>query len=234
MTPVYQIEKHSVHLWHVFLPDLVARLADISACLGRDELARAARFHFEDHRVRFIIAHGVLRQLCAGYTGISPQDIVFATGERGKPSLKNNPFSLQFNMSHSHEMAVYAFTSGAAVGIDIEKMEENFDIAVARRFFSEKERAELFALSNEEQPRNFYRLWVGREALIKSVGGGIFSPQAEFSIDLSLQKQMILVARQDETHHIELQYVVIHPGYSCAVASSQITHQIICRQWQAF
>ncbi|HSW70077.1 MAG TPA: 4'-phosphopantetheinyl transferase superfamily protein [Gammaproteobacteria bacterium] len=220
------IEKHSVHLWQVFVPDLLAQLQDFFTILNQDEKERAMRFRFEEHSQRFIIARGVLRCILSRYTAIPAEKIEFITNARGKPYLKNN-LSVQFNVSHSHDWAVYALTKEAEIGVDIEKIETHFTEGVARKFFSPEEYTRLMNLSEEEKIPAFYRLWAGKEAVIKALGEGLYAPLAEFSLDLFQKVQTLKL----EKSQMYVEYFEAHPDYQSAFATSQEIKNRVFREW---
>jgi 4'-phosphopantetheinyl transferase len=225
------IKKHSVHLWWVFVPELLAHVEQFSQILSVEEMNRALRFRFDVHRQRYIIARSVLRQILQLYTGRSAQDIVFLHGERGKPYLQDNPLDLQFNVSHSHDMAVYAFTTQAEIGVDIEKIESHFSDGVAERFFSKDECGRLFELQKDLQTAAFYHLWAGKEAIIKALGEGLFVPLTSFSLDLHQQKQKIMLQHHAHEHVFHLEYFIAHSDYQSAFATAQSVEYIHNRQW---
>ena len=106
-----------VHAWCV---DLDAAGADGSVEMGglsADERARAARFHFERDRARYLRGHAAVRHLLAAYAGQEPHALVFARGAHGKPALAGT--ALEFNLSHSEGCAVLAVTRGRRVGVDV-------------------------------------------------------------------------------------------------------------------
>lgn len=229
MKPILKIEAYSVHLWQVYIPDLLPKIHDFTLLLDEIEMKRAKRFHFEIHRQRFIIARAVLRRILSIYTGIPPQNLVFTVGPRGKPYLSPNPLDLQFNISHSEGMAVYAMTSHVEIGIDIEKIEPRFNEEVAKRFFSSKEYAELMALPELERIPAFYRLWAGKESVIKALGEGLFVPLSDFSLDVSKSNQTIEFTHQGSTSSYYVEHFSARPGYQAALASSeQIKNVVFC------
>ncbi len=107
------------HLWLVELTADTDRLARCRALLSSDERARADRFHFERHRRRFSVARASLRRLLGRYVGADPGALAFLYGARGKPRLAQ-PTELEFNLSHSHELALVGVTRGIPLGIDVE------------------------------------------------------------------------------------------------------------------
>lgn len=223
-----KIEEHSVHLWQACVPELLSQIPAFSALLDENEIARAKRFHFDEHRERYIVARAVLRHILSEYTEILPDKIEFVLGPRGKPYLKENKWDLQFNVSHSHDQVVYALTNHLEIGVDIEKIEPHFDVEVAKRFFSPKEYAELMVLPEEKRISAFYHLWAGREAVIKALGEGLYAPLADFSLDLSKEAQTIQLINDD--YHVE--YFFVDEQYQAAFATPHIIQKVIHQQWK--
>src|SRR5262249_38435202 len=87
--------------------------------LSPQERARADRFRFEKDRNAFTIARGLLRIILGSYLQTTPSAIEFTYGSRGKPSVVSAR-PIQFNLSHSGDLAVYAITEGYEVGADVE------------------------------------------------------------------------------------------------------------------
>src|SRR5439155_11953646 len=108
--------------------------------LSSDEKARANRFHFLRDRNSFVAARGVLRELLAKYVDRGPRGLQFDYGPQGKPSLRANPEenSVQFNVSHSHGLALLAFARGRHLGVDVELIRPEFAVdEIADRYFSQ-------------------------------------------------------------------------------------------------
>lgn len=231
MNSTFSVQNHIVHLWRASLTELLPQEQDFRALLSSDELDRADRFRFEKHRQRFTIARGVLRSILALYTQELPQNISFSYGPRGKPALNNNTLKLQFNVSHSEDKAVYAFTREAEIGIDIEKIEPKFKDGVAKRFFSEQENHELLQLPETERVVAFYQLWAAKEALIKAVGEGLYVPLNGFSIDLSQKTQWINLEHHQRSQPFWLENFIVFDGFSSAFAMSQPVGHVITWEW---
>ncbi len=227
----YFIEKHSVHLWQVFLPDLLPQIEDFSRILNADEIKRAQRFRFDEHRHAFIVARGVLRQILSLYLQCDAETIAFTLGTRGKPYLSDAATQLQFNVSHSHDMAVFALTRASEIGVDIEKIEPRFNEGVAERFFSAEEYAALSALTNDKKISAFYHLWAGKEAIIKALGEGLYAPLSEFSVDISKPVQTIQILHQQKNYPYHLEYFSAHENYQSAFATLEPVKQIEYWKW---
>ena len=66
--------------------------------------------------------------------------------------------AVEFNLSHSHERVLYAFTSSGRIGIDVERIRADaVDIQIAKRFFSKTEAVSLASLQGADRSRAFFR-----------------------------------------------------------------------------
>ena len=112
------------------------QLEQCSMLLSPDERARAEHFHFERDRRRYTVARAALRTLLGKRTGLSPAAIVFSQTEQGKPYIGDAPAAINFNVSHSADMAICAISRSCVPGEDIEFLHRDIDgDAIARRFF---------------------------------------------------------------------------------------------------
>lgn len=152
--------------------------------LNRAEKARAAKFVFEKDRVRFIQTRGQLRHLCGRYLSQNPIDINFEYGEHGKPEIRGS--DLKFNVSHSHDLALYGFMRHHDIGVDVEYVKKSRDLeGIAKRFFSRQEQVLLEEVPQHEYEYAFYTIWTRKEAYIKATGQGLTQSLASFSVNLA-------------------------------------------------
>ncbi|HEY9646598.1 MAG TPA: 4'-phosphopantetheinyl transferase, partial [Chroococcidiopsis sp.] len=124
--------RDRVHVWMACLERSPADQTMLYGLLSADEQERAARFYFELDRQRFIASRGLLRQILGRYLDCDPQAIAFSYAERGKPLLMGDfggdpsgdkaPCAVQFNLSHSGAIALYAIGQDRRIGIDIEQI----------------------------------------------------------------------------------------------------------------
>jgi Phosphopantetheinyl transferase len=144
--------------------------------LADDERERAARFRFEKHQRRFILARAGLRRLLGDFLGIDSRTLQFNYAAHGKPALQMPalPFPLHFNLSHSGELALVAVSRQGPIGVDVEwiRSVKDADDLVAR-FFSNRENALFQKLPPVHKPEAFFNLWTRKEALLKATGEGI-------------------------------------------------------------
>lgn len=167
-----ELLQNDVHLWCSPLDLSSTQLSAFVSLLSCDEHAKAQRFRFDKHRRRYIIAHGMLRIILARYLKIEPQQVEFEYSSRGKPRILGT--NIQFNLSHSHEMALYGITDDCPIGVDIEQLRPMTDAAaIANRFFCATESAIIEGLTSPEQENAFFQLWTAKEAYLKATGEGL-------------------------------------------------------------
>ncbi|MDQ6665547.1 MAG: 4'-phosphopantetheinyl transferase superfamily protein [Acidobacteriota bacterium] len=180
-----KLTGRDVHIWPVSLP-ISAPGPDLPFLpfLSPDERERVARFQFERHRRAFTVARGALRVLLGHYLDTSPGGISFEYGPRGKPKLLE-PARVKFNVSHSGELAVFAFTLDGELGIDIEHVRPMPDMReIAVQYFCEEEAEELMALPDDVRERAFFLCWTRKEAYIKAMGDGLSTALNAFRVTL--------------------------------------------------
>ncbi|MFL5801639.1 MAG: 4'-phosphopantetheinyl transferase family protein [Roseiflexaceae bacterium] len=215
--------RGEVHVWRAVLVQPNPVVQALWRTLDQGERDRAERFRFQRDRERFIVAHGLLRTILGGYLGGAAGQLRFCYGAYGKPELAPEcGAALSFNLSHAHELALYAITRERAVGVDIEHMRPGIaDIAIAERFFSPHEVAALQALPNAERGLAFFTCWTRKEAYIKARGEGLSLALDQFEVSLTPGAPAALLdvaGDQRERDRWELQALDPGPGYVAALA----------------
>ena len=154
------LAEHEVHVWRAPLEMPASDREHLQQVLVDEELERARRFHFEKDRRHWIVAHAILRSLLGQYLGSDPRSLRFTSNSYGKP-LVAPPLAgkrLHFNLSHSGDLALYAFAYESEVGVDVEQMRAGIDYKeLASRYFSVRECAALDALPAALQEEAFFR-----------------------------------------------------------------------------
>jgi 4'-phosphopantetheinyl transferase len=224
------LDRGRIALWHLDLAGAADSEARWLELLSTDERERAGRFHFDRDRQHFCAARGILRTLLAAYLTTRPLDISFVYSDKGKPALAP-PYAesgLNFNVSHSGEAALLGFVQSSRIGVDVEKIRNDFDsAAIAGRFFSPHEREQLSRLPSDQRHRAFFHCWTLKEAFIKALGEGLSHPLHQFDVtfDASWDRSVpiSLTTRPDpsESGRWWLQTVDVDPDYAAALAVSQ-------------
>lgn len=180
------LEDDRVHLWHANPAQRTALLPYFSSLLSRDENARRERFHFESDQRNFAFARGMLRALLGTYLQTDPRQLRFDYSEFGKPSLAEREGELEFNLSHTQGAVLLAVCCRRAVGVDVERVREDFrPQEIAQRFFSAAEQRALLGLPEEQQQEAFFRCWTRKEAFLKARGSGLSYPLAQFDVSIA-------------------------------------------------
>ncbi len=226
-----------VHVWRIALELPAECVQNLLATLAADERARAEHFRFQKDSEHFIVGRGVLRAILSGYLNMEGDQLRFRYARYGKPSLV--PIAgvepLNFNLSHSGELALCAVTRGRELGVDIEYMRPKVAlIKIAERFFSLRESAELRALPVECQRKAFFNCWTRKEAIVKAKGGGLSITLSEFDVSLvDGQPAALLSTKWDAQETERWSLKELHPGagYVAALAVEGHDWHLNCWQW---
>jgi 4'-phosphopantetheinyl transferase len=225
---------HDVHVWRVPL-DEDARADSYWSLLSDEERRRAARFVRDVHRRRFVVAHGALRSILADYVGAEPTALDFVSGAHGKPALRaptGRP-PVEFNLSHSDDLALVAVARAHAVGVDLERWSEGVEhLELAERFFSPGERRALRALAHAPHliEAGFFAAWTRKEAYLKATGHGITRGLHHFDVALAPGEPARLIADRlddDATARWAMFALDPAPGYSAALVVASPVGEVL-------
>lgn len=182
--------ERTVEVWRV---DLRLLGSDPLHLLNAAERARAARIANPARRALWMRGRGMLRTLLGEYLGLGGRELELVAGRHGKPALagggedtrgttphagNSRPArepTVYFNLAHSGPLALYAFTTAAPVGVDLEISRERprDEVALAERTFGLAVAQRLSKLDGQARRREFLRLWVRHEAALKCLGVGL-------------------------------------------------------------
>lgn len=229
---IIELAPAALHVWRVELDVPAATRARLWLVLSEDERQRARRFHFALDMDRFVAAHAALRLILARYLGgADAAGLRFSTGPFGKPALGGR---LQFNLSHSHALALCAIAY-SRVGVDVEKMRPDFATNdIASRHFSPRENRTLRAVGAAERCAAFFACWTRKEAYVKARGEGLSLPLDAFDVSLAPGETPALIeTRPDpsEARRWSLWSLDVGAGYAAAVAVEGESSAPACWQW---
>ncbi len=201
----------------VWLADLRSLAEDRRELLTPAERARAQRFVRERDRVRWMHARAILRGLLGRYLQQDPHTLRFAAGAHGKPELAEDPARLCFNLSHSGDLALYAFSPDGELGVDVEVARRPLDeLALAARALGPSETERLALLEPPLRAQEFLRAWVRHEAALKWSGTGIGGADT--------------IAGASAPWIAELE---VGPRAAAAVAAGREPRELRCWSWQS-
>ncbi|MDD4922140.1 MAG: 4'-phosphopantetheinyl transferase superfamily protein [Bacteroidales bacterium] len=141
-----------------------------------------------------------------GYSDFQLFDIQYT--DAGRPYFQNAPFD--FNISHTDNCAILAFSENGRVGIDVEKIKE-VDLSDFETVFSEKIWDIIF--SSEDKNGMFYYYWTILESAVKADGRGL-SLVSSKQITI-LNDQVLIDGKEWYPHHKNFD-----PSISCCVMST--------------
>jgi 4'-phosphopantetheinyl transferase len=204
------LKSGEIHIWRAWLNSASEFRAEI---LTDAEIQRGKRFIRELDQQRFCRARGFLRDILARYLQVDPKTIRFREGSHGKLYLEGEQ-RLQFNVSHSKELALYALTLDQEVGVDTEWMSPDLEVhPLVQRFFTPEECQAILKLPPGQQLHAFYQQWTRKEAYLKAQGWGLSGlshpmPKVDAGMIMSLDPAQ---------------------GYAGAVALTQPNSLIVCQ-----
>jgi 4'-phosphopantetheinyl transferase len=97
--------------------------------------------------------------------------------EFGKPYLKGNP--IFFNVSHSGNIVVCAFSEEFEIGIDVESF-NHIDIDDFKSQMTHFEWDRIF--NSDDKIQAFFKYWTQKEAILKAHGKGLMIPLKSFEV----------------------------------------------------
>lgn len=128
---------------------------------------RAERTTHPLRRRQRIAGEHLARAAAAEWLGLEPAAVTLRRLPSGRPAAEGCFLSL----SHSDGLVVCA-VGDRPLGVDAERIRPMKE-AVACHCFTAAEQALLAAAPEEERERCFWRLWTGKEALVKRTGEGL-------------------------------------------------------------
>lgn len=233
----WRLDPGQIHLWRASLDLPPARVRELERFLSPDELARAKRFVARSVRGRYTTARAVLRNILARYVSATPEDLRFSYTEYGKPDLAHPATSIRFNVSHSHDLAVYALTTGQSVGVDVEYLHRRAIVdrlKIAYRFFSDREYNALASMPPWRRDQAFLACWTRKEAVVKAIGQGLSCPLDQFDVTVDPGDPAELLATRwdvSDAQHWSMASVDPGPDYIGAMAVKNRDIRLCFWQW---
>ena len=214
------IGNDEVHVWRADL-DSEQQACSFEHLLSSDEIQRANRFRFPQHRRRFVIARGCLRKLLGAYLEMDGRELIFTYSAEGKPSLDAAHRSdVRFNVSHSRDIAGFGIVAARDIGLDVEVIRRDVDVdEIPKRFFSCAEQQMLAGLQGEDKYWGFFNCWTRKEAYVKAVGSGLSLPLRDFDVSLLPgEPAKLLATRPDASLAERWSMTSLDFGNECAAA----------------
>jgi 4'-phosphopantetheinyl transferase len=220
------VEPGEVTVWRVRL-EPGDREAEMRGVLSPDESERLSKLDRTEVGRRWLVSRAALREILATELGVEPTEVTLRLGEHGRPGLDPTAHTtdLDFNLSHSGELALIAIAEGVRIGVDVEKPRGRDPLRVADRYFSP---AEVDAIRGaEDRPDEFLRYWTAKEALAKGLGLGLQAPWGELELAPGPDGALTPISK-DEWRLVEID---LPDGYRGALAITGGDPAIVSRDW---
>lgn len=184
--------------------------------ISKDKKNRLLRFLDIKDRIRGVLAEVIVRETILSQFSGRNDELIFEVNEYGKPFLRNHPARIKYNVSHSVDWIVVAF-SNQPIGVDIERI-RNFDMEIAKNFFATEE---VCLLKREaDKDFSFCKLWTLKESYMKFLGTGFYEKLDSFAIDFT--KIAPLLIRSDNNDFPRFDFLGEIPGYCLSICSDLI------------
>lgn len=166
------LSEDEIHLWFARIDQLECHPDRMST----PEQERLQQTMGESRRQQYCASRSLLRLLLAQYLGCSPDGVELQSLPGGKPVIE--PQTLHFNVSHTGDSLLLAFSSRHELGVDIEQPRPLPNMQrIAERVFPS---AEVEAMRASDDPaQSFFERWTRYEAIQKCTGEGIFGRKAD-------------------------------------------------------
>ncbi len=223
-----ELADEDVHVWGVALETNAEVLQAVRRTLSADERERVDRLVVSEQRAQRAIAYGALRRVLSWYEGCDAQTLQFERTPQGKPVLKTGGGRrepVQFNLTHSYGRALIAVSRGRAVGIDLESVKPDREVAgLAQRFLTSGEQRLIEHADADAKSEMFTRVWVAREAAAKALGTGLQVPLNRHAVESMPDAQVGRMAGPDGDWLIR--FLAVDAGWAAAVAARGIDWRV--------
>jgi 4'-phosphopantetheinyl transferase len=179
-----------IELWLVCVARTSAENDEASGWLSPTERTRALRWGTDALRQRWIAGRTTLRLLLGSALGIPPGTVEIRRGVRGRPELADSHAGIDFNVSHTGDVALIGIARGLGtatrIGVDIERHDREVGVdRLARKFLTAAERATLENFDLRGRRERFVRYWTCKEAMSKASGDGLIAPFGRLEVALA-------------------------------------------------
>ena len=216
---VPDLGPEEIHLWQFSLQTSKACIERLRPLLSPAEISRAEGLLRPADGLRFIVGRATLRQLLGRYLAIEPDRLELSSLPQGKPVLAQP--RLNFNLSHSGDLALLAIARSVTVGVDLELIRSELDWSLlASRYFSSEEQQALRNLPPEHQTEAFFTIWTRKEAWLKAIGSGFHLPLDTFEVSPPPAPAALLSHQGDPgaPGHWHLEAIPLNPSYCATLA----------------
>jgi 4'-phosphopantetheinyl transferase len=188
------------------------------AWLSPDEQERLHQYRRAADRDRFLCSRGGLRYLLASYLQQPPARLQLQYGAQGRPALASASVPLQFNVAHSGDWVLWAFSRCQWIGVDVEVLQPRQRLrSLIQKCLTPEEQAAV-AREPTTQLAQFLSVWTVKEAHLKAVGLGLSYPLQQVQVALQPAPTLVRPA-QVAIHGATAWYVHVWQPDPAAIAA---------------
>lgn len=190
------------------------------AGLAADERERAARLRCAQTRRAFVQTRTALRQLLGHHLELPPLAVALSSGSWGKPQLGGGMGNLQFNVSHSGQLALIALAQ-VAIGVDLEWQQADLDWReLVPVCCHPAEQVDFQSVTDALGSAQLLRLWTAKEAYLKGRGEGLSLPLTDIRLQAEVASwQPHIEAPWDDDQDWWLHPLQLPMGYAGCLAT---------------
>lgn len=184
--------------------------------VGSKSLENIQNYKCDKVRRTKLIGEMMVRKVVQQLKGGHISDPEITLNEHGKPFLQNLQSPLFFNISHSGDYLVVAF-SEQEIGIDIERI-ARCRMEVARRFYHPVEVEALEKADGTARTALFFRLWAIKESFLKYTGTGLSASLSGFQV--KNEKNTFYILHNDgKQPAVHIHECSLNKNYACYVCA---------------
>jgi len=197
------LKKNSLYVWQVVWEEYIDYKAYFWRILSLEEKNRAAKRLRAINTHQFIVTRGLLRVAIGYLLGQAPHAVKFIYTMGQKPEIVNTK-GLAFNISHTSNKALYAFSLHTQIGIDIEDMSRKLGIErLAIRYFSTQENIQLASFPDLLKRKAFFKGWTQKEAITKAYGLGLQMPFHQIEVNIKHGSPRLVKMHNPALKHLQ-------------------------------
>jgi 4'-phosphopantetheinyl transferase len=226
------LEDGLTYVWWIDLQVVTEMVDSVTRLLSSEERSRADRIANKELYREFVMTRSTVRLLLASYIGCVPEELPLVTGRYGKLAVGGVGADIEFNVSHSHGLALICLSRDRHVGVDLEYIRDMTDLdLISTLTLTTGERAAVQAAS--EPLEAFFRCWVRKEAVVKAAGVGLSTSLCDVEVTISDGPLVVrLKNAQDRPAAYEVINLEAPRGYKAAIACERSLGDLVVKTWR--
>ena len=156
-----KLMQEEVHIWCIRWKEVIPVFEYYQLMLDQKEKEKMEEYYFYEDRMRYVAGKVITKLVLIQY--LEEEEISFLSHKFGKPYYKSisGKQDIEFNISHSGEMILVAFSRDAKIGVDIQEIIDCSEYLEIARSFFEPEEVKNIEESNSKEL--FFQYWSAKE-----------------------------------------------------------------------